>query len=225
MISVAPWLVLSVAVIAQLPPSAAQPIDFTRDIKPILQVSCVRCHGRGREPGGFSIETRELLLKGGDDGPALVPGKSAESHLIALVAGLDPDEVMPKKGSRLTTAQIGLLRAWIDQGAAVGPRRDASRGRRRGTSPARARAAGDAPTPRRIPVDRLLHGVLRGARTRRRATQSTTAVHPPRLARLVGVLPSPVEVRDVRGRHARRTSASGSSRACSPTTAGTPSTG
>ncbi len=118
MISVTPWLVLSVAVIAQLPPSAARPIDFTRDIKPILQVSCVRCHARGRDRGGFSIETRERMLKGGDDGPALVPGDSASSHLIALVAGLDPDEVMPKKGSRLTSEQIGLLRAWIDQGAA-----------------------------------------------------------------------------------------------------------
>ena len=61
------------------------------------------------------------MLKGGDDGSALVPGDSASSHLIALVAGLDPDEVMPKKGSRLTSEQIGLLRAWIDQGAAWDP--------------------------------------------------------------------------------------------------------
>ncbi|HXT39353.1 MAG TPA: DUF1549 domain-containing protein, partial [Candidatus Angelobacter sp.] len=49
--------------------------------------------------------------------PAIVPGKSAESHLIELVAGLDPDSVMPQKGKRLTSGQIGLLRAWIDQGA------------------------------------------------------------------------------------------------------------
>ena len=75
MIHVAPWLVLSVAVIAQLPPSAARPIDFTRDIKPILQVSCVRCHARGRDRGGFSIETRERMLKGGDDGPARGAGR------------------------------------------------------------------------------------------------------------------------------------------------------
>src|SRR4029079_8861839 len=101
---------------AQLPAAAGRPISFDTDIKPILQVSCVRCHGRGRSRGGFSIETRELLLKGGDDGPAVVPGKSAESHLIAMVAGVDPDEVMPKKGSRLTSAQVSVLRAWIDQG-------------------------------------------------------------------------------------------------------------
>ena len=57
------------------------------------------------------------MLKGGDSGPTVLPGKSAESLLIALVQGLDPDNIMPRKGSRLTPAQIGLLRAWIDQGA------------------------------------------------------------------------------------------------------------
>src|SRR5207244_932718 len=57
------------------------------------------------------------LLKGGDSGPAVLPGKRAESLLIELVQGFDPDNVMPKKGSRLTAEQIGLLRAWIDQGA------------------------------------------------------------------------------------------------------------
>jgi hypothetical protein len=66
---------------------------------------------------GFRLDTRETLLKGGDSGPAIVPGKSAESLLIALVQGIDPDSVMPKKGTRLTAEQIGLLRGWIDQGA------------------------------------------------------------------------------------------------------------
>jgi mono/diheme cytochrome c family protein len=99
-----------------LPPSAARPIDFTRDIKPILTTSCIRCHARGKARGGLSIETRDALLKGGDSGPSVLSGQSAESYLISLVAGLDPDEVMPKKGSRLKAEQIGLLRAWIDQG-------------------------------------------------------------------------------------------------------------
>src|SRR5436190_17351113 len=56
-------------------------------------------------------------MKGGDDGKAIVPERSAESLLIHLVAGLDDDKVMPPKGERLTAEQIGLLRAWIDQGA------------------------------------------------------------------------------------------------------------
>src|SRR5206468_3122685 len=62
-------------------------------------------------------ENRQTLLNGGESGPAIVVGKSEESHLIELVAGLDPDGVMPQKGKRLTPEQIGLLRAWIDQGA------------------------------------------------------------------------------------------------------------
>ncbi len=99
-----------------LPPAAGTKVLFARDIKPIFEASCIKCHARGRDKGGFQLETRESLLKGGDSGPAVIVGKSQESHLIALVAGTDPDEVMPKKGTRLTPAQVGLLRAWIDQG-------------------------------------------------------------------------------------------------------------
>lgn len=102
---------------ATLPPASQTPIDFVRDIKPILETSCLRCHARGKARGGFSLETREAMLKGGDNGPAIAVGRSADSYLIALVAGLEPDNVMPQKGSRLKPAQVGLLRAWIDQGA------------------------------------------------------------------------------------------------------------
>jgi mono/diheme cytochrome c family protein len=62
------------------------------------------------------MDSRATFMKGGDSGPAVVVGKSAESYLIELVAGLDPDSVMPKKGSKLKPEQIGALRAWIDQG-------------------------------------------------------------------------------------------------------------
>src|SRR6266699_7118106 len=100
-----------------LPPPANHKVDFAREIKPIFEASCIKCHGRGRTKGDLSIETRDTLLKGGESGPAMVPGKSEESRVIELVAGLDPDSVMPQKGKRLTPEQIGLLRAWIDQGA------------------------------------------------------------------------------------------------------------
>ena len=106
---------------AQVPAPAARQVDFAKDVKPILQVACVRCHARGNDKGGFSIETRESLLRGGDTRPAVVPGQSGESFLIDLVSGLEPDMVMPKKGSRLTADQIALLRAWIDQGAVWDP--------------------------------------------------------------------------------------------------------
>ena len=100
-----------------LPPPASRKVDFVKGIKPIFEASCIKCHGRGRTKGDLSIESRETLIKGGESGPAIIPGKSEESHLIELVAGLDPDSVMPQKGKRLTPEQIGLLRAWIDQGA------------------------------------------------------------------------------------------------------------
>jgi mono/diheme cytochrome c family protein len=105
------------AQMAQLPPAVKRPVNFSKEIKPIFEASCIKCHGRGRVKGGFRLDTRETLLKGGDTGAALVPGNSAESLLIALVQGVDPENVMPKKGSRLTPEQIGLLRGWIDQGA------------------------------------------------------------------------------------------------------------
>ena len=102
---------------AQLPPAAGHAVSFSREIKPIFEASCINCHGRGKDKGGFRVDTRETTLKGGDSGPAVLPGKSAESLIIALVQGVDPDNIMPRKGSRLTTEQVGLLRAWIDQGA------------------------------------------------------------------------------------------------------------
>src|ERR1051325_3460034 len=101
---------------AKLPPAGAGTIDFKRDIQPIVEKSCVKCHGRGRNKGGFVFETRETLLKGGDSGPAVIEGNSAESLLIELVSGLDPDSVMPAKGTKLTPHEVGLMRAWIDQG-------------------------------------------------------------------------------------------------------------
>lgn len=102
--------------LSQLPPAASHPVSFSRDIQPILEASCIKCHGRGRDRGEFAIDSRETVLKGGESGPAVVVGNSAESLLIELVMGFDPDMVMPQKGTRLTMEQIGLLRAWIDQG-------------------------------------------------------------------------------------------------------------
>jgi hypothetical protein len=101
---------------AKLPPAATGTVDFKRDVQPIIEKSCVKCHGRGRDKGGFVVDTRESVLKGGDSGPAVVEGKSEESLLIELVSGLDPDNVMPAKGTKLTAKEVGLLRAWIDQG-------------------------------------------------------------------------------------------------------------
>jgi hypothetical protein len=114
--STAAQVKLSTEQLSHLPPPATRPVDFTADIKPILEASCVNCHGRGKERGGFKLDTRETFLQPADSGPAVVVGKSDESYLVHLVAGVDPDLIMPEKGRRLTPEQVGLLRAWIDQG-------------------------------------------------------------------------------------------------------------
>ncbi|MSU35682.1 MAG: DUF1549 domain-containing protein [Pedosphaera sp.] len=102
--------------LAQLPDAATRPVNFIADIQPILEASCIKCHGRGKAKGGFRLDNREAFLQPGDSGPAVAIGDSARSHLIELVSGLDPDSVMPQKGTKLTREQVGLMRAWIDQG-------------------------------------------------------------------------------------------------------------
>jgi hypothetical protein len=109
-------LVLSGVAYAQIPPAAKSKIEFTRDIEPLLTKRCVVCHGSQQQMSGFRLDQKDAALKGGASGPDIVPGKSAESRLIRLVAGLEK-KIMPPMGARLTADEIGLLRAWIDQGA------------------------------------------------------------------------------------------------------------
>ena len=101
----------------QLPPPAQTKVDFVRDVQTLLAQRCYSCHGPDKQEGDLRWDVKSAALKGGTSGPAIVPGHSAESRMIRLVAGLEKNLVMPKKGARLTPGQIGLLRAWIDQGA------------------------------------------------------------------------------------------------------------
>ena len=87
------------------------------DAKPILEASCVKCHGRGRDKGDFNLDSLQNLLAGGESGAAIVPGASTESILIELVAGVVPEDVMPQEGKRLPADVVSLVRAWIEQGA------------------------------------------------------------------------------------------------------------
>jgi len=105
--------------LTKLPPAATLQIDFARDIKPVLEANCLRCHGPEKPKSGFRLDNRQAALKGGEEGVDIVPGNSAKSPLIHYVARLVEDMEMPPlgKGNPLTTEQIALLRAWIDQGA------------------------------------------------------------------------------------------------------------
>jgi len=102
---------------AELPPAATRPVDFVKDIQPLLAQHCYKCHGAQRAEADLRWDLRESVLKGSDHGPVIVPGRSTESRVIQLVAGVEPGKVMPKKGERLTAEQVGLMRAWIEQGA------------------------------------------------------------------------------------------------------------
>lgn len=106
------------AAIANRPAAAAEPakIDFARDIQPILEQNCLKCHSRGKYRGGLSLETRQALVAGGESGPAATPGQSGDSLLLELITTDDAERRMPAKGAKLAAAQMVLLRRWIDQG-------------------------------------------------------------------------------------------------------------
>jgi hypothetical protein len=89
-------------------------VDFAREIRPIFQARCVRCHGPERQRSGFRIDRRADAFKGGDEyGPAIVPGKSAESPVFKMIAS----RKMPREGPALAEAEIERIRKWIDSGA------------------------------------------------------------------------------------------------------------
>jgi hypothetical protein len=108
--------------VGRLPAPATNAIVFERDIQPIFEKSCLRCHGPEKPKSRFRLDNRESALKGGEQGVAIIPGKSAESPLVHYVAGLAPEMEMPPKGKGdpLRSEQVALLRAWIDQGAPWG---------------------------------------------------------------------------------------------------------
>jgi mono/diheme cytochrome c family protein len=105
-----------------LPAPATNKIDFARDIRPIFDASCIRCHGPIKPKSGFRLDSREAALKGGDNGVDIIPGNSAKSPLIHFTAELVEDMEMPPagKGDPLKPEQVALLRAWINQGAPWG---------------------------------------------------------------------------------------------------------
>ena len=110
--------------VSKLPPVADKKgVTYTADIKPIFDRACTKCHGAEKQKGKLRLDSLEAALKGGDDGKVIEPGKSAESMLVHNIAQVgDEDMFMPPPDNKdkippLTKAEVGLVRAWIDQGA------------------------------------------------------------------------------------------------------------
>jgi hypothetical protein len=97
----------------------ARPIDYLRDVKPLLRAKCFACHGALKQESGLRLDTADLAKKGGDSGPAIEPGNAAASLLIERVCESDESLRMPAEAPPLSPMQIAILQSWIDQGAAA----------------------------------------------------------------------------------------------------------
>ena len=111
--------IFSAAVLLALAPSlCAQEVDFSKEVLPVLEAKCFKCHGEKKAKAKLRLHTLADALKGGKSGKTIVLGKSSESLLIKRVSlPADDDDIMPNEGEPLTKAQIEALTRWIDQGA------------------------------------------------------------------------------------------------------------
>ncbi len=107
-----------VLALALLPVRAVDKVDFTKDILPILEKSCVSCHGADKQKGKLRLDSKDATMKGGSSGEVILAGKPDASEFykrITLPKG--DDDIMPPEGEPLTKAQQELVKAWIQQGA------------------------------------------------------------------------------------------------------------
>ncbi|HVY60123.1 MAG TPA: c-type cytochrome domain-containing protein [Planctomycetota bacterium] len=124
-------LLAALCAVSPAPSQAApgpKPVSFVTDVKPILERSCVGCHGQGKAKSGYRMDSKESAMKGGQIAeakkkPALVPKKSAESLVVEFISATKEDKqndvhpMPPKQGERLSPEQIALIKRWIDEGA------------------------------------------------------------------------------------------------------------
>src|SRR6478736_2370039 len=116
---------LGVAIVsAQAPAPAVAPPDFSRDVMPIFESNCLRCHNTAEEKGGLLLESYEDLMRGGDDGVPVVAGNADDSPMIRQVEARAKPKMPPK--ADLRPEDIATLRAWIAAGAKYSPARRAS---------------------------------------------------------------------------------------------------
>jgi mono/diheme cytochrome c family protein len=112
----APVIETATAAPATEAPAPAAPtgqVGFSKDVLPILESRCVSCHGGDRTAEGLNLKNYASLMSGSENGPVITAGDSTNSLLAELVS----NQKMPKRGPKLTPAQLQLIMDWIDQGA------------------------------------------------------------------------------------------------------------
>jgi len=97
---------------------AADTVDYSRDIKPVIKARCYACHGALKQEAGLRLDTVTFMRTGGDSGAAIVPSEIVESRLLARISDQDIATRMPPEGMPLTAAEIAKITAWIQAGAA-----------------------------------------------------------------------------------------------------------
>ncbi len=100
---------------------AAEPVDFKRDLLPMLKQRCVECHGKQKASGGLRLDRGAPLLEGGISGKSVTPGDGKGSYLVQRLRGEGGEDPMPLKADALSAAEIALVARWIDDGAQVPP--------------------------------------------------------------------------------------------------------
>lgn len=114
------WGFRAGAVEAARQDEAATPEFYTTQVQPIFRANCYRCHGGFNHRGGLNIQTRAGMLKGGHDGPVLVPGDAAKSLLVRLIRHEGPANdpmPMPPKSPKISDADIATITRWVNAGA------------------------------------------------------------------------------------------------------------
>jgi len=95
-------------------------VDYASQIKPILVKNCISCHGVEKQKGGLRLDAGASIIRGGNSGPILIPGKSNESKILHAVEGKDPETRMPPMPKALISKeQSALIATWVDQGAFI----------------------------------------------------------------------------------------------------------
>jgi hypothetical protein len=111
-------LPFTLALLVVVSQASAADVDFVKDIKPILEKSCLKCHGPEKPKGALRLDTHEGLIKGAKSGEVIVPGNAEESRLYEVVTlSKDDADRMPNEGEPLAKEQTDLIRDWINQGA------------------------------------------------------------------------------------------------------------